>query len=228
MDVEQDSKNIASNKNGDINIIPPKQPTQPNKPRRTFRKRRNFRNSLGRQNYAGNRRNISRNNNNNVQRRNNTGNRQNNLRRGNKLRLFVRNISKNASNTDLKKIFEKIGPLRRCGINWNELGESKGTADVEYIYNRDTYRAWRRLDYKNIKNVPIRIELKGGSQRLKERLANNNNNRRSLGRKLFRNRNNNNNGNRRRRQLGNRNNGRRNNNSMRGRRRTNFKRYNNN
>ena len=111
-------------------------------------------------------------------------------------------------------------------INWNELGESKGTADVEYIYNRDTYRAWRRLDYKNIKNVPIRIELKGGNRRLRERLDNNN--RRSLGRKLFGNRNNNNNndGNRRRRRLVNRNNRRRNNNSLGGRRRH-FRKYNN-
>ena len=225
MDVDQESKNIT-NKNGEkIDIIPPKVPTQPNKPRRVFRKRRNFRNSLGRKNYAGNRRNLSRNNNNNNQRRNNAGNRQNNLRRGNKLRLFVRNISKNASNVDLKKIFEKIGPLRRCGINWNELGESKGTADVEYIYNKDTYRAWRRLDFKNIKNVPIRIELKGGNRRLRERLDNNN--RRSLGRKLYGNRNNNNNdGNRRRHRSIGRNNRRRNNNSLGGRRR-NFRRYNN-
>ena len=141
------------------------------------------------------------------------------------MKVYARNISKNASNTDLKKIFEKIGPLRRCGINWNELGESKGTADVEYIYNKDTYRAWRRLDFKNIKNVPIRIELKGGNRRLRERLDNNN--RRSLGRKLYGNRNNNNNdGNRRRRRLIGRNNRRRNNNSLGGRRR-NFRRYNN-
>ena len=65
-----------------------------------------------------------------------------------------------------KYLFEKIGPLKRCGINWNELGESKGTAEVEYFYRKDAFKACRELDYKSIRGVPIRLEMREGQKRI--------------------------------------------------------------
>ena len=117
--------------------------------------------------------------------RNRTQNSQMNLRnRVKNSRIIVRNLAKTITNYDLKKLFEKIGPLKRCGIKWNNLGESKGTADVEFVYEKDAIRAKKKYDYKQIKNIPIRIEI----IKNKNFSINNNNNKRNLRRKIIRNR----------------------------------------
>ena len=114
-----------------------------------------------------------------------TQNSQINLRsRTKNSRIIVRNLAKTITNYDLKKLFEKIGPLKRCGIKWNNLGESKGTADVEFVYEKDAIRAKKKYDYKQIKNIPIRIEI----IKNKNFSINNNNNKRNLRRKIIRNR----------------------------------------
>ena len=133
---------------------------------RTKRKVRRFRNALGRKNYTGNRNMPSR-------RRsltkfsNDSRKRQRGLRpRRRGVKIIVRNLTRNATNADIKSVFEKIGPLRRCGINWNNLGESKGTAEVEYLYRSDAFKAVRKLDYKSIKGVPMRLEMREGLKRI--------------------------------------------------------------
>ena len=124
------------------------------------RKIRRFRGSLGRRNYIGNRNRKNNFTNKNQRRQRGLTNR----RRG--VKIIVRNLTRNATNTDIKALFEKIGPLRRCGINWNNLGESKGTAEVEYYYRRDAFKACRKLDYKAIRGVPIRLEMREGLRRI--------------------------------------------------------------
>ncbi len=117
--------------------------------------------------------------------RNRTQNSQMNLRnRVKNSRIIVRNLAKSITNYDLKKLFEKIGPLKRCGINWNNLGESKGTDDVEFVYEKDAIKVKKKYDYKQIKNIPIRIEI----IKNKNFSINNNNNKRNLRKKIIRNR----------------------------------------
>ena len=130
------------------------------RPRRRFRR---FKNSLGKRNYTS-KRNLA-------PRR--SGNYSNNNRRQRGLRyrrrgvkILVRNLTRNATNNDIKYLFEKIGPLKRCGINWNNLGESKGTAEVEYLYRKDAFKACKELDYKSIRGVPIRLEIREGQKRI--------------------------------------------------------------
>ena len=130
------------------------------RPRRRFRR---FKNSLGKRNYTS-KRNLA-------PRR--SGNYSNNNRRQRGLRyrrrgvkILVRNLTRNATNNDIKYLFEKIGPLKRCGINWNNLGESKGTAEVEYLYHKDAFKACKELDYKSIRGVPIRLEIREGQKRI--------------------------------------------------------------
>ena len=114
---------------------------------RTRRRFRRFRNSLGKRNYINRRQRGLR-----------------TRRRG--VKILVRNLTRSATNSDIKYLFEKIGPLKRCGINWNELGESKGTAEVEYFYRKDAFKACRELDYKSIRGVPIRLEMREGQKRI--------------------------------------------------------------
>ena len=129
------------------------------RPRRRFRR---FKNSLGRRTYTGKRNTAPRRSNysNNLRRQRGIRNR----RRG--VKILVRNLTRNATNLDIKYLFEKIGPLKRCGINWNNLGESKGTAEVEYYYRKDAFKACKELDYKSIKGVPIRLEIREGQKRI--------------------------------------------------------------
>lgn len=130
------------------------------------RRVRRFKNALGRKNYTGNRNTLG------TRRRsqnttNDTRKRQRGLRpRRRGIKIIVRNLTRSATNSDIKSIFEKIGPLRRCGINWNNVGESKGTAEVEYLYRADAFRAVKKLDFHSIKNVPIRLEIRDGQRRI--------------------------------------------------------------
>jgi RNA recognition motif-containing protein len=159
------------------------------RPRR--RKVRRFRNTLGRKNYTGTR-NIP------PRRRtqrfsNDAKKRQRGLRpRRRGIKIIIRNLNRSATNSEIKSIFEKIGPLRRCGINWNNLGESRGTAEVEYLYRSDAFKACRKLDYKSIKGVPMRLEIREGQRRiLLNRLGDRSRNRSfNSGARRFRSRNN--------------------------------------
>ena len=153
------------------------------RPRRRVRR---FRKTLGRQNYAGDRNNSRRRSQNYS---NDTGKRQRGggrfRRRG--VKIIVRNLTRSTTNADIKAVFEKIGPLRRCGINWNSLGESRGTAEVVYYYRSDAFRACRKLDYKSIKGNPMRLEMREGQRKiLFNRLGNRGNRTSSTGARRFR------------------------------------------
>ena len=91
------------------------------RPRRRFRR---FKNTLGRRNYTGNKTTT------NQSRRSGNYSNENRRQRGLRprrrgVKILVRNLTRNASNSDIKYLFEKIGPLKRCGINWNNLAEAK-------------------------------------------------------------------------------------------------------
>ena len=152
----------------------------------TKRRVRRFRKALGRKNYTGTRNIPPRRRKQNFSK--DSRKRQRGLRpRRRGVKIIVRNLTRNATNTDIKSVFEKIGPLRRCGINWNNLGESKGTAEVEYLYRSDAFRACRKLDYKSIKGNPMRLEMREGQRKiLFNRLGNRGNRTNSTGARRFR------------------------------------------
>ena len=183
MEVEQQN----SEKKDDINIKyadnTGKKPETAKRRTGPRRKILRFRGSLGRRNYLGKRTTPSRRKDNKYSK---NGRRQRGYRyRPRGVKILVRNLTRNATNLDIKYLFERIGPLKRCGINWNELGESKGTAEVEYLYRKDAFKAVKELDYKSIRGVPIRLEIREGERRI---LFNRNRNRSSTGGRRFRNR----------------------------------------
>ena len=107
------------------------------------RRRRRFQLNNRRQNFR--RVNMNNNNNNN----NNNFNRRN-FRRDNRRRLYITNLNKSVTNDELKKLFQNYGRLNRCGVNFTQLGESKGTADVEFERHNDAVFAIRKLNRANI------------------------------------------------------------------------------
>ena len=55
-------------------------------------------------------------------------------------------------------MFERFGPLKRCGIHWNDLGLSKGTADIEYMYPQDARIAKQEYDGKNMSGRNLSVQ----------------------------------------------------------------------
>ena len=149
-------------------------------------------------NYRRNNTNYNRNqrnNFNNNQRRNtnNQINRRRNFQRDNRRRLYITNLNKRITNDELIKIFKKYGKLRRCGVNFTQLGQSKGTADVEFERHRDAVFAIRKLNGADIdgKMVYVRFSNLRSIGRIGRRIRLGNRNRNLIPRRRIRNNNNN-------------------------------------
>ena len=150
------------------------------------RRRRRFQLNNRRQNFRRvNMNNNNQNNNNNFNRRN--------FRRDNRRRLYITNLNKSVTNDELKKLFQNYGRLNRCGVNFTQLGESKGTADVEFERHNDAVFAIRKLNraningrivfvrFSNLRSLrSVRRNFRGNFRRRNNFRNNNNNNRRNF------------------------------------------------
>ena len=113
--------------------------------------------------------------------------------RDNRRRLYITNLNKKVTNDELKKLFQKYGRLRRCGVNFTQLGESKGTADVEFERHNDAVFAIRKLNraningrivfvrFSNLRSLrSVKRNFRGNFRRRNNFRNNNNNNRRNF------------------------------------------------
>ena len=80
------------------------------------------------------------------------------LRLNERRRLKIENLNKEFQNTELKKLFEPFGKLIRCGINFNKMGKSKGTADIEFSKHEECEKAINKLDNAEIDGVKVRVK----------------------------------------------------------------------
>jgi hypothetical protein len=60
---------------------------------------------------------------------------------GGKRKLFIKNLHSKADNSTLFKHFKQYGTMTRCGVNWDVMGKSKGTAIVQYEEATDAVKA---------------------------------------------------------------------------------------
>ena len=75
-------------------------------------------------------------------------------------KLFVYNLDFQTTGFELNKIFSKIGRLTRCFINYNKLGDSLGSANVDYADPRDARNAINQFDNTKIGRNFIRVTYK--------------------------------------------------------------------
>ena len=68
-------------------------------------------------------------------------------------------MNKDFTNVDLQNIFKPFGYLVQCGIHWDRLGNSKGTASIEYENIGSCRRAIRALDGKVIGGINLRVRF---------------------------------------------------------------------
>ena len=175
-----------NNINKSLDEIASQRKTQNRNMNNQRRRRRRFQLNNRRQNFRRvNMNNNNQNNNNNFNRRN--------FRRDNRRRLYITNLNKSVTNDELKKLFQNYGRLNRCGVNFTQLGESKGTADVEFERHNDAVFAIRKLNraningrivfvrFSNLRSLrSVRRNFRGNFRRRNNIRNNNNNNRRNF------------------------------------------------
>jgi len=112
-------------------------------------RKENRRGRRGRRGYAG-RRGFG-------GRRRTSGNRSSNNDVDNRRRLHITNLNKSLNNEELKKLFQQYGTLTRCGIHFDKMGVSKGTADIEFQNHDEAEKARSNLNQAEINGVTVSV-----------------------------------------------------------------------
>eukprot|EP00359_Climacostomum_virens_P001121 CAMPEP_0204899018 /NCGR_PEP_ID=MMETSP1397-20131031/1616_1 /ASSEMBLY_ACC=CAM_ASM_000891 /TAXON_ID=49980 /ORGANISM="Climacostomum Climacostomum virens, Strain Stock W-24" /LENGTH=140 /DNA_ID=CAMNT_0052066927 /DNA_START=405 /DNA_END=830 /DNA_ORIENTATION=- len=75
----------------------------------------------------------------------------------NKRRLFVKNLHEEADNAAIFEHFKQFGTLTRCGLNWDKLGKSKGTAIVQFEEHDEAEKALKESNGVELKGQAIEV-----------------------------------------------------------------------
>lgn len=75
-----------------------------------------------------------------------------------KTSLSITNLHFDVTNAQLREKAQGLGKLVRLGINWNRLGKSRGTAEIEYQSAEDAASALEQLNGMEIEGRPIAVK----------------------------------------------------------------------
>eukprot|EP01016_Furgasonia_blochmanni_P033353 TRINITY_DN347_c0_g1_i7.p1 TRINITY_DN347_c0_g1~~TRINITY_DN347_c0_g1_i7.p1 ORF type:complete len:371 (-),score=73.76 TRINITY_DN347_c0_g1_i7:159-1271(-) len=75
-----------------------------------------------------------------------------------KTRLKVSNLHFNIINSELYELFTQFGSLKKCAINWDNLGRSQGTAIVEYEKPESAERAIAEYNGATLDGKTLTVE----------------------------------------------------------------------
>jgi len=73
--------------------------------------------------------------------------------------LFVSNLHYDVTNAQLREKAQGLGKLVRLGINWDCLGKSKGTAEVEYQTSEEASSALELLNGLDLQGRTLAVKL---------------------------------------------------------------------
>nr|BAJ95407.1 predicted protein [Hordeum vulgare subsp. vulgare]BAJ96025.1 predicted protein [Hordeum vulgare subsp. vulgare]BAK08160.1 predicted protein [Hordeum vulgare subsp. vulgare] len=76
-------------------------------------------------------------------------------------KLFITNLDFGVSTEDLKELFSELGDLKRCSINFDRSGRSKGTAEVIFARRGDAVAAIKKYNNVQLDGKPMKIEILG-------------------------------------------------------------------
>ncbi|KAH6564733.1 hypothetical protein BASA82_000877 [Batrachochytrium salamandrivorans] len=74
-------------------------------------------------------------------------------------KLVVSNLAFNVTESDVRELFSRIGPLRSAQLNYNSEGKSKGAATVVFSKHGDAARACTEYNNRTLDERPMKIEL---------------------------------------------------------------------
>ena len=83
-----------------------------------------------------------------------------NKQRDTRTRLFITNLHRGVTNQELQKLFGAKGKLKRCGVIYDKMGKSTGTADIEYERAEDAKEAINAFNNAEIDRVPLTVAYK--------------------------------------------------------------------
>ena len=82
---------------------------------------------------------------------------------GGSAKLAISNLHFNVTNQDIKELFAQIGKVQKSGLNFDQNGRSKGTAEVVFANKRDAVQAIKTYNGVKLDGRPLQIELIGGA-----------------------------------------------------------------
>ena len=62
------------------------------------------------------------------------------------------------TNDDLRKLFEKMGPLKACKFNTDAFGKFKGSATVVFETHEDAVAAVKKYHNATLDDKPLQVE----------------------------------------------------------------------
>ena len=78
-------------------------------------------------------------------------------------KLFVSGFGFLLSNFELNRIFSPFGKLSRCKIHYDNLGRSRGTANVDFIYPQDARKAILSMNGAKVGRFVMRVKYDGSN-----------------------------------------------------------------
>ena len=75
-----------------------------------------------------------------------------------KTSLFISNLHFGVTNEQLREKVQEFGKLVRLGVNWNKLGKSRGTAEIEYSTTEEATKAMEQLNGTEIEGRKIAVK----------------------------------------------------------------------
>jgi RNA recognition motif-containing protein len=75
-----------------------------------------------------------------------------------KTSLFLTNLHFDVTNAQLREKAQEFGKLVRLGINWDRLGKSKGTAEIEYQSAEEAKAALEQLNGVELEGRPLTVK----------------------------------------------------------------------
>lgn len=74
-----------------------------------------------------------------------------------KKRIFLSSLQEDVTNAELRDMFTPFGELQKCFIYWDNLGRSKGIAQVEYSSEEEAAKAMEEWNGKELKGELLSI-----------------------------------------------------------------------